>query len=95
MPELFFPDNTFFGLDKPPPSILEASFYFIVVIITGLIFSFFALLFEIRLTFSSVAKCEFFNAGGSVKDRIGKRMIIDAENSGRIQLGDTLIEPTR
>jgi cystathionine beta-synthase len=41
-----------------------------------------------------VAKCEFFNAGGSVKDRIGKRMLEDAEKSGRIKPGDTLIEPT-
>lgn len=41
-----------------------------------------------------VAKCEFFNAGGSVKDRIGKRMVEDAEASGRIKPGDTLIEPT-
>jgi cystathionine beta-synthase len=41
-----------------------------------------------------LAKCEFFNAGGSVKDRIGKRMIEDAEINKRIQLGDTLIEPT-
>ena len=41
-----------------------------------------------------LAKCEFFNAGGSVKDRIGKRMIEDAERCGRIKPGDTLIEPT-
>lgn len=41
-----------------------------------------------------LVKCEFFNAGGSVKDRIGKRMVEDAESSGRIKLGDTLIEPT-
>ena len=40
------------------------------------------------------AKCEFFNAGGSVKDRIGKRMVLEAERSGRIKPGDTLIEPT-
>ncbi|EWC47055.1 cystathionine beta-synthase [Drechslerella stenobrocha 248] len=39
-------------------------------------------------------KCEFFNAGGSVKDRIAKRMVLEAEKSGRIKPGDTLIEPT-
>lgn len=40
------------------------------------------------------AKCEFFNAGGSVKDRIALRMVEEAEKSGRIKPGDTLIEPT-
>ncbi|RMF08360.1 MAG: pyridoxal-phosphate dependent enzyme [Candidatus Neomarinimicrobiota bacterium] len=40
------------------------------------------------------AKCEFFNAGGSLKDRIGIRMIEEAEKAGRIRPGDTLIEPT-
>lgn len=40
------------------------------------------------------AKLEFFNAGGSVKDRIALRMIEEAEQSGRIKPGDTLIEPT-
>ncbi|MBC8344958.1 MAG: pyridoxal-phosphate dependent enzyme [Candidatus Marinimicrobia bacterium] len=39
-------------------------------------------------------KCEFFNAGGSLKDRIGLRMVENAEKSGRIKPGDTLIEPT-
>jgi cystathionine beta-synthase len=40
------------------------------------------------------AKLEFFNAGGSVKDRIALRMIEEAERTGRIKPGDTLIEPT-
>jgi len=40
------------------------------------------------------AKCEFFNAGGSVKDRIGLRMIEEAERSGKLKPGDTLIEAT-
>ena len=41
-----------------------------------------------------LAKCEYLNAGGSVKDRIGKRMIEQAQKAGRIKPGDTLIEPT-
>ena len=40
------------------------------------------------------AKCEFFNPGGSIKDRIGYAMVKNAELSGRIKPGDTLIEPT-
>lgn len=41
-----------------------------------------------------LAKCEFFNAGGSVKDRIGLRMVEDAERAGLIEPGWTIIEPT-
>ena len=40
------------------------------------------------------AKCEFFNPGGSVKDRIGYEMVKNAARDGRIKPGDTLIEPT-
>ena len=41
-----------------------------------------------------LGKCEYLNAGGSVKDRIARRMVLEAESSGRIKPGDTLIEPT-
>ncbi|XP_063301678.1 cystathionine beta-synthase isoform X1 [Pelobates fuscus] len=41
-----------------------------------------------------LAKCEFFNAGGSVKDRISLRMVQDAERDGILKPGDTIIEPT-
>uniref|UniRef100_UPI00398F3928 cystathionine beta-synthase-like n=1 Tax=Pristiophorus japonicus TaxID=55135 RepID=UPI00398F3928 len=41
-----------------------------------------------------LAKCEYFNAGGSVKDRIALRMVEDAEKSGKLKPGDTIIEPT-
>lgn len=40
------------------------------------------------------AKCEFFNPGGSVKDRIGYEMVLKAAEEGIIKPGDTLIEPT-
>ena len=41
------------------------------------------------------AKCEFFNAGGSIKDRIALRMIEDLEKQGKLKPGvSTLIEPT-
>lgn len=39
-------------------------------------------------------KCELFNPGGSIKDRIGYEMVKNATLSGRIKPGDTLIEPT-
>lgn len=40
------------------------------------------------------AKVEFFNPGGSVKDRVGAAMIEAAEAAGLIQPGATIIEPT-
>lgn len=41
-----------------------------------------------------VAKLEYFNPAGSVKDRIAKAMIEDAEASGKLKKGATIIEPT-
>jgi cystathionine beta-synthase len=41
-----------------------------------------------------LAKCEFMNMGGSLKDRIGMRMLDDAEKTGRLTKGCTLIEAT-
>jgi len=40
------------------------------------------------------AKCEFFNSGGSVKDRIGRRMVEEGLKDGSWKTGDLLIEPT-
>ena len=41
-----------------------------------------------------IAKVEFFNPGGSVKDRIALAMIEDAEAKGILKPGATIIEPT-
>ncbi len=41
-----------------------------------------------------LAKVEYFNPGGSVKDRIAVRMIEDAERSGALRPGGTIVEPT-
>ena len=49
---------------------------------------------EFNLKARLIAKMEFFNPGGSVKDRIAKAMIEDAEAKGLINKCTTLIEPT-
>ncbi len=41
-----------------------------------------------------IAKLEYFNPAGSVKDRVAKSMIADAEQKGLLSKGGTLIEPT-
>ena len=41
-----------------------------------------------------LAKVEYFNPGGSVKDRIAVRMVEEAEKSGQLQPGGTIVEPT-
>ncbi len=41
-----------------------------------------------------LAKVEYFNPGGSVKDRIAVRMVEDAERSGELKPGGTIVEPT-
>src|SRR6478609_10781699 len=41
-----------------------------------------------------LAKIEYFNPGGSVKDRIAVRMIDAAEESGELKAGGTIVEPT-
>ncbi|MGH3058633.1 MAG: pyridoxal-phosphate dependent enzyme, partial [Gaiellaceae bacterium] len=41
-----------------------------------------------------LAKLEYMNPGGSVKDRIGLRMIEEAERDGKLAPGGTIVEPT-
>ena len=41
-----------------------------------------------------LAKLEYFNPAGSAKDRVAKQMIADAEASGKLKKGSTIIEPT-
>ena len=49
---------------------------------------------ELNLNANIIAKLEYFNPSGSVKDRIAKAMIEDAEDSGRLNPNSVIIEPT-
>lgn len=49
---------------------------------------------ELELKAKVLAKLEYFNPAGSVKDRIAKAILDDAEASGRLKKGGTIIEPT-
>ena len=49
---------------------------------------------EFDLKARILAKLEYFNPAGSVKDRIAKEMILDAEEKGILKSGSTIIEPT-
>lgn len=49
---------------------------------------------ECALSARLLAKLEFFNPGGSVKDRVALAMILDAEEKGLLKPGGTIIEPT-
>ena len=49
---------------------------------------------EYKLKAKIIAKLEYLNPAGSVKDRIAKAMIDEAENSGKLRTGSVIIEPT-
>ncbi len=49
---------------------------------------------EFNLEAKIIAKLEYFNPAGSVKDRVAKAMLDDAEKAGKITAGATIIEPT-
>lgn len=49
---------------------------------------------EYKLKAKIIAKLEYLNLAGSVKDRIAKAMIDEAENSGKLRTGSVIIEPT-
>ena len=49
---------------------------------------------EENLKAKVIVKLELYNPGGSVKDRIAKAMVLDAEEKGALKPGATIIEPT-
>lgn len=50
--------------------------------------------FEVPKGVRLFAKLEFYNPGGSIKDRLGKELLEDAVRSGKLKEGGTIIEPT-
>lgn len=50
--------------------------------------------FEKMMGYKIYAKAEFLNPGGSIKDRVAKNMLEEAEKSGKFKPGMTVIEPT-
>lgn len=49
---------------------------------------------DYQLEATMLAKLEYFNPAGSVKDRVAKSILDDAEQSGKLKPGGTIIEPT-